>query len=151
MAVAKEFNFPLVVLSGEGPRVIATAPAAPPLGIATPPAFGSGVTGVWSPEDLLVAAVAACFELTFKAIAKRRDLPVDGIELHANGRLGDVPHQGLGFVAIALQVVIHTTTEYGTAAEAAAHRAHEHCLVGRALSVPVTLTLDVRAHDLVAA
>jgi organic hydroperoxide reductase OsmC/OhrA len=151
MAVAKEFNFPLVVLSGEGPRVVATAPAAPPLGIATPPAFGSGITGVWSPEDLLVAAVGACFELTFKAIAKRRDLPVEGIELHANGRLGNVPQQGLGFVAIELQVVIDTTTEHGGAVEAAAHRAHEHCLVGRALSVPIVLALDVRARHPVAA
>jgi organic hydroperoxide reductase OsmC/OhrA len=151
MAVAKEFNFSVAVASAEGPRVIVSAPSVQALGIATPPEFGSGITGVWSPEDLLVAAVAACFELTFKAIVKRRELSVDAIDVHANGRVGHVPQQGLGFLAVELHVQIETSAEDGAAVEAAAYRAHEHCIVGRALAVPVALSLDVRTRNLVPA
>ncbi|MGZ8694912.1 MAG: OsmC family protein [Gaiellaceae bacterium] len=146
MAVAKEFSFPVTVHSGEGPRVTATSAGKPPLGVATPPEFGSGIEGVWSPEELLVGAVAACFELTFKAVARRRDLPIERLELRANGRVGNVPNQGLGFLAVELDVDVETEAEHRVAVEAAAQRAHEHCIVGQALAVPVELTLHVGAR-----
>ena len=41
----------------------------PDVQVATPPEFKHGVAGVWSPEELLVGAVAACYELTLVAIA----------------------------------------------------------------------------------
>ena len=41
-----------------------------PLSTTTPPQFG-GPPGQWSPETLLVGAVADCFALTFRGIARR--------------------------------------------------------------------------------
>lgn len=49
-----------VSISGAGLPPIATAP---------PPQFG-GPEGTWSPETLLCAAVADCFILTFRAVAR---------------------------------------------------------------------------------
>jgi organic hydroperoxide reductase OsmC/OhrA len=46
-----------------------SAPGKPALEVVTPPEFRGGVPGKWSSEDLLVAATASCFALTFTAIA----------------------------------------------------------------------------------
>jgi len=46
-----------------------TARALPPLPTAAPPEF-DGPGGAWSPETLLVAALADCFILTFRGIAR---------------------------------------------------------------------------------
>ena len=46
-----------------------TSPGLPDLPSAPPPEF-DGPGGVWSPETLLCAAVADCFVLTFRAIAR---------------------------------------------------------------------------------
>ena len=45
-----------------------------PLQSAPPAEFG-GPGDLWSPETLLVAAVADCFALTFRAIARASKLP----------------------------------------------------------------------------
>ena len=44
-------------------------PAVKPVEFSAPAEFG-GESGVWSPEHLLLAAVASCFVTTFKAIAE---------------------------------------------------------------------------------
>ncbi|HVC02165.1 MAG TPA: OsmC family protein [Steroidobacteraceae bacterium] len=49
--------------------VAVTAAGLPALDTAAPPEF-DGPGGVWSPECLLVAAIADCFILTFRSIAR---------------------------------------------------------------------------------
>jgi organic hydroperoxide reductase OsmC/OhrA len=46
-----------------------TSPSLPALQTAPPPQF-DGPGGMWSPEALLCAAVADCFVLTFRAVAR---------------------------------------------------------------------------------
>jgi len=65
-----------VNVGGEGLETIATT---------SPPQFG-GPEGSWSPETMLVASVANCFILTFRAIARASrfewsslDCSVDGV------------------------------------------------------------------------
>jgi organic hydroperoxide reductase OsmC/OhrA len=56
--------------SGEPSGLVpVTSPAAPDLATAPPPQF-DGPEGYWSPETLLTAAVANCFILTFRALAR---------------------------------------------------------------------------------
>ncbi|HET6591531.1 MAG TPA: OsmC family protein, partial [Xanthomonadales bacterium] len=50
-------------------EVRTTGAELPPIAVTSPPEFG-GPEGCWSPETLLVAAVADCFILTFRAIAR---------------------------------------------------------------------------------
>lgn len=54
---------------GPDALVTVTSPGLPDLPSAPPPEF-DGPGGVWSPETLLCAAVADCFILTFRAIAR---------------------------------------------------------------------------------
>ena len=51
------------------------APGKPMLRVATPPEFRHGVRCVWTPEELLVASLAACYELTVAAIAEYKGVP----------------------------------------------------------------------------
>jgi organic hydroperoxide reductase OsmC/OhrA len=72
MSVVKAFRFPVNVHWEGGRLTHASAPGKDELEVAPPPEFRGGVAGVWSPEDLLVAATASCYAVTVAAIAERR-------------------------------------------------------------------------------
>jgi organic hydroperoxide reductase OsmC/OhrA len=120
----------------------------PTLSVATPPEFKDGIAGIWSPEELLVGAVASCYELTLVAVAERRSVPLHGLDVEATGHLERVPAGGYGFTVLELNAAL--TTEPGFEAEATevAQLAKEHCIVERALEVPVHLRLEVSAKAL---
>ncbi len=69
-----------VQVSGRGLPQLATAP---------PAEFG-GPGDQWSPETLLVAAVADCFVLTFRAVARANKFPYSHLDCHAEGVLDRV-------------------------------------------------------------
>ena len=58
----------------------------PALEVAPPSQFG-GPGDQWSPEDLLMASVANCFVLSFRAIAKASKLEWSSIECDSEGEL----------------------------------------------------------------
>jgi peroxiredoxin-like protein len=61
----------------------------PSLSSAAPSEFG-GPGNLWSPETLLVAAVADCFVLTFRAIARASKLPWISLNCEVEGTLDRV-------------------------------------------------------------
>jgi peroxiredoxin-like protein len=63
-----------------------TADSLPALQSAAPKEFG-GPGGFWSPEDLLVAAVADCFALSFRAIAAASKFEWTSLQCSASGKL----------------------------------------------------------------
>jgi organic hydroperoxide reductase OsmC/OhrA len=79
-----------VTLSSEDLPDIASAP---------PPQF-DGPGGVWSPETLLCAAVADCFILTFRAVARASKFQWTGLSCSVEGTLArtDGPARFTGFV-----------------------------------------------------
>lgn len=66
--------------------VTVTSPGLADLPSAPPPEF-DGPGGVWSPETLLCAAVADCFVLTFRAIARASKLDWLSLECSVEGTL----------------------------------------------------------------
>jgi len=54
-----------------------------------PPEFG-GPDGFWSPETLLVAAVADCYVLSFRAVARASRLDWDALDVEVEGVLDRV-------------------------------------------------------------
>ncbi|MEH6581611.1 MAG: OsmC family protein, partial [Halioglobus sp.] len=70
-------------------EVILTGDGIPNL-VSAPPAQFGGPGDQWSPEDLLVGAVADCFILTFRAIARASRLEWIDIECSAEGTLDRV-------------------------------------------------------------
>lgn len=64
----------------------------PPLMSAPPAAFG-GPGDRWSPETLCVGAVADCFVLTFRGIARASKLPWSRLRCEVEGTLDRVERQ----------------------------------------------------------
>ncbi len=71
---------------GSTGNVIVSASQLPSLQTAPPPEF-DGPGGVWSPESLLCAAVADCFILTFRAIARAARFEWSSLECRVEGVL----------------------------------------------------------------
>ncbi len=61
--------------------------------VATPPEFPKGMSGIWSPEHLLVAAVNSCLMTTFLAIAENSKFNFDKFESNASGKLERVDNK----------------------------------------------------------
>jgi peroxiredoxin-like protein len=144
MSVVKALRFPVSVHWEGGRLTHAFAAGKDELQIATPPEFRGGVDGVWSPEDLLVAATASCYAVTVAAIAERREVPIHELHVSGTGHVSRRDDGRFGFVAIELDAEISTPARSVRAAEAVAELAEEKCLVSRALDVPLHVAVNVR-------
>jgi organic hydroperoxide reductase OsmC/OhrA len=144
MSISKDFRYKVAV-DWEGDRITTvTSPDKPDLTVATPPEFKNGVEGVWSPEDLLVAAAASCFAVTLVAVAERRELPLHSLHVSGTGHLTARDDGRFGFVAIELTATIRTDDHAIEAMEGAAKHAGRACLVSMALDVPVHIEAVVQ-------
>ena len=119
-----------------------TSKGLPSLASAPPTEFG-GPGDKWSPETLLVASVADCFILTFRAIARASKLTWTSLECEAEGTL-ERKDRTTKFT----EFVVHATLSVpsGTDKERA-HRllekAEENCLVTSSLSATTHLEAAV--------
>ena len=104
----------------------------PPLASAPPAEFG-GPGDRWSPETLLVAAVADCFVLTFRAIAQASKLPWSALRCDVEGVLDRIERitQFTEFrTSVSLRVPPGTNRQQ---AERLLRRAEETCLITNSL------------------
>lgn len=69
--------------------VTVTPAGVTPLATDAPPEFG-GPEGQWSPESLLVASVADCYVLSFRAVARASRLQWEALSVSAEGVLDRV-------------------------------------------------------------
>lgn len=128
-------------------RIRLTSAGKAPLEAATPPEFRGGIPGMWTPEDLLVAAVASCYGLTLDALAERREIAFRDVRVEAVGHVTRRAEGRVGFVAIELRVELIVDAGVEHKAERTARDAHQVCLVTHALEIPVELELDVRTAE----
>lgn len=135
MVVAAAESDSDVSLSGEG---LASIPSAPPT------EFG-GPGDRWSPETLLVAAVAGCFILSFRAIAEASKLPWTSLASEVEGTL-ERRDGKTQFTEFVVRATLHLPEE---ANKDRAHRllekAEETCLITNSLSG--TTRLDAKILD----
>jgi peroxiredoxin-like protein len=143
MSITKDYRY-RVGVDWEGDRLTSvSSPGKPELEVATPPEFKGGLAGVWSPEDLLVAAVASCFSVTLVAVLERRDLPLRDLTVSGTGHVTARDDGRFGFVAIELTVTAMTDEATVEAVRHAAKHAERACLVSMALDIPVHIDLAV--------
>lgn len=122
-----------VIVSGEGLSDIETQ---------SPPQFG-GPEGVWSPETLLSAAVANCFILTFRAIARASKFEWTSIECQAEGTL-DRPERTTFFTAFNVHAVLHLPDDSKIElAQRLMEKAEHVCLITASLKSEITLTTEI--------
>jgi peroxiredoxin-like protein len=112
-----------------------------------PPAEYGGPGDKWSPETLLVAAVADCFVLTFKAIARASKLDWSSVSCDVEAVL-DREEGVTRFSRFHIRAVLDVPA--GTDEDRARRlldKAEENCLVTRSLTASPTLDAEVRVAE----
>jgi len=109
---------------------------------AGPPEFG-GPGDVWSPEGLLVASVADCFILSFRAIARTARLDWTSLSCEAEGTLDKIEKltQFTGFKVIAKLTVPPGTNE--KKAHTILEKAEKYCLITNSMKAESHLEAEV--------
>jgi peroxiredoxin-like protein len=100
-----------------------------------PPQFG-GLEGRWTPEDLLLTAVASCYTTTFRALAEYSKFEYADLEVEVDARARK-SDSGYRFSEIVTRPsLIVTSEEDKDRANRLLAKTQQLCLVARALSVP---------------
>jgi peroxiredoxin-like protein len=114
------------------------------ISLTVPPEF-QGPGGTTNPEELLTAAVASCYSITFGIIAANRKLPVLGLTVSATG---EVEQQGMSFTykKITIRPEIKISADATEAQEAQvlenAVKADAYCIVTNAVRGKVEIVID---------
>ena len=104
-----------------------------------PPVEFGGPGDLWSPETLLMAAVADCFTLTFRATARITNLPWTSLECAASGTV-DRTDGVTRFTAVHLRVAL-SIPQVADAAKALRllEKTEKSCLVANSIKAERTL------------
>jgi organic hydroperoxide reductase OsmC/OhrA len=119
--------------------VIVSAPELPDLTTAPPPQF-DGPGGLWSPESLLCAAVADCFILTFRALARAARFEWIQLHCHVDGTLERA--DGIARFTTAAVLTVATGRDHDKG-RALLERAEHGCLVSNSLLGTRTLEVQI--------
>jgi peroxiredoxin-like protein len=118
--------------------------------VSAPPAEFGGPGDKWSPESLLVAAVADCFVLSFRAIARASKLEWMDLRCDASGTLDRV-ERVTRFTGISVKATLVLPAVDDEAAAAATvekaekllHKAEASCLITNSLIAESTLNTEI--------
>jgi peroxiredoxin-like protein len=116
------------------------------LEIAPPENFG-GPGNLHSPEDLQTAAVASCFILSFKAIARASRLEWDSLQAVTRGTL-DMVERSMQFTEFTTTAKL--TLPDGSSRDKAAKlldKAEKSCLITNSLSAESRLEIEIEGGD----
>ena len=114
----------------------------PALEVAPPQAF-DGPGDQWSPEELLMASVANCLVLSFRAIAKASRLEWLSIECESQGELDTVDRK-IQFTKISTKArLVISSAEYKNKAEKLLNKAEQTCIISNSLSVESHLECEI--------
>lgn len=122
--------------------LITRADNLPNIEVAPPSQFG-GPGDVWSPEDLLMASIANCLILSFRAIARASRLEWLSIECDTEGELDKIERK-VQFVTVLSKVkLVIPITESKEKAEKLLNKAEEACLISNSMSCMSCIECEV--------
>jgi len=108
------------------------------LDFSVPPEFG-GEGGMWTPEHLLLAAVASCFAAPFRGMAEKSNLDFQTIEIAVEGVI-EKKEGSLRFTKVILHPEALICREEDRArAVRLLDKAKQSCLVARSLSAEIEM------------
>jgi organic hydroperoxide reductase OsmC/OhrA len=137
-------HYRVAAVASEEGNVSLESAGLPTMASAGPREF-EGPGDLWSPETLLVAAVADCFVLSFRAIARASKLPWVALECHVEGKLDRIERvmQFTEFhVRASLRVPPGTNEEQ---AHRLLEKAERSCLISNSLKAQPHLEAEVRS------
>ena len=149
MATPFPHHYRVQLVSSSGRTVLGGGGRRPEIVGGPPPEF-DGSDETWSPEHLLLSAVALCLKTTFDAVARRARLSVGGYDSQVEGVL-DKTAAGLRFTSIHVAVTLRVGEADATRARQLLETAEHHCIVSNALQTPVELAVSVETAELTAA
>lgn len=106
------------------------------------PAEYGGPGDAWSPETLLMAAVADCYVLSFRAIARASKLDWHEIECDVEGTLDRV-ERTVRFTEVRIRARARIPAESESRAERILHKAEETCLITNSLVATIDFDCDI--------
>ncbi|MFK7890097.1 MAG: OsmC family protein [Granulosicoccus sp.] len=113
-----------------------------PLDTAPPAEFG-GPGDLWSPENLLVAAVADCYLLTFRAIARASRLEWHSLECQVTGTLDRVDKMA-SFTQFDIKAQLKAPPGTDEAkARRLLEKAEKGCLISNSLKAEMKLEIEL--------
>jgi organic hydroperoxide reductase OsmC/OhrA len=122
--------------------VVVSSEGLPPLDTQSPPQFG-GPEGIWSPETMLSAAIANCFVLTFRAIARASKFEWTSLDCSVDGIL-DRPDRTTFFTAFEVHAVLKVPTDarmdFG---QRLLEKSEKMCLITASLKSEIQLTTEI--------
>jgi len=113
-----------------------------------PPQFG-GVAGKASPEELILAAISACFSMTLGFVFEKRNIPVLALEMDAKCLVDRIERQ-LHLASITLIpriTVAEDNSQIRQDIDAAIERAERACLISNAIRGNVELKIEAEIHE----
>jgi peroxiredoxin-like protein len=134
--------YKVIVAGNSESNLTVSAEKLPALEIAPPSQFG-GPGDLWSPENLLMASVASCLVLSFRAIAKASKLEWLSIECESAGELAK-DDKKIHFTNILTKAKLSIpATENIEKAKKLLNKAEETCLISNSLSCESRLEYEV--------
>ena len=117
----------------------------PDIDTAPPEEFG-GPGDLWSPETLLVAAVADCFVLTFRAIARASKLTWHSMTCNVTGTLAK-PQTKIQFTHFTIKAnLILPDAGNESQAQRILEKSEHSCLITNSLSAKTDLIIAIEYH-----
>src|ERR1700687_3079473 len=126
-----------------GQMGIAKSDSAPNAIHFTAPSQFGGLEGRWTPEDLVINALASCFTTTFHAMAGYSKFEYTDLEVEADATVSKTD-SGYRFSEIVIRPNLKIASEENRQrAISLLHKAKELCLVSRALATPQKFEIQV--------
>ena len=126
------------------PAITLTSPRLGSLECAPPAEFG-GPGDQWSPETLLVGAIASCFALSFRSVAEASKFAWRTLRCEVDGTL-DRQERITRFTAVSLSVELEIDDPDAVQrADRLLHKAEEICLITNSLNAEVSFQARVKA------
>lgn len=136
-------RYAVTAAAGADGNVDLTSPGVTRIDSAPPAEFG-GPGDLWSPETLLVAAVADCFVLTFKAIARGSKLDWVSLSCDVEGTLDRVDNV-TQFNEFRLRALLNVASGVDEQKATRLLQKSEHaCLITNSLKSETHLEVEVR-------
>ena len=125
-------NYPVTATAHFDSNVRLTAPGVSAIKSAGPVEFG-GPGDLWSPESLLVASVADCFVLSFRAITRAARFEWEDLECSVTGTLDRIEGESR-FTEFRVKAILTVAPGTDAAkAEKLLHKAEHACLITNSL------------------
>jgi peroxiredoxin-like protein len=140
-------RFRVVAWWASGRTGIARSSSAPnAIHFTSPPAFG-GLEGRWTPEDLLLCAIASCYTTTFRALAENSKFEYTDLQVEVESSISKAD-TGFSFGEVLIRANLTIPQQEDQArANKLLDKAKGLCLVSRALSVEQKFELHVQVGE----